>query len=180
MGSTEYWKVVRDLLLDSDISELSKSINTLVRSYLLLPKVLKSILSIYLKAFMTQTFLTCANYWCQILMRLFLLTRWVDCSWPLMAIALGFKLLTVITTLSIMRSKKKRQHSCFACTIIVFFFFNVICIGLSWYVMPLLRSWPRDIRFELQSCVKTTLYSLIVFSPDSNIAIVLILFVYII
>lgn len=90
----------------------------------------------------------------------------------LIAIALGFKLLTAIIASSIARLRRKRLRSRYAYTMTVPSFHNVILIGSSWYVMLLLRSWPRDMRFESQSGAKATLCSSIVFPPDSSSAIV--------
>lgn len=46
---------------------------------------------------------------------------------------------------------------------------NVIAVGLSWYVIPLSRSWPNDIRFESQSGARATLWSSIDVPPFKGI-----------
>ena len=137
--------------LESEALELSKLMNTLAVSYMLL-EVSKLIPSVSLDALTTQALLACANFWCHTLMRLFQLTRWVGRPQPVIAIALlGFKLLITMATPAAASLRTNRFCSCFAYAMTFFSLINVIVVGSSWNNIPLSCSWPREMKFESHS-----------------------------
>lgn len=70
-----------------------------------------------------------------------------------------------------------RLRSCLACAIVLPSFIKIIFAGSLWYVIPLLHSWPREIRFKLHSGANATLNSSIVLPPESGMVTVPILLV---
>ena len=98
---------------------------------------------------------------CQILIFLFLLTRWVGRPRSLTAITWRIRLLltecvsmvwlTLVAFPSVARSRTIRLRLLLACAITFPSFIKVILEGLSWKEIPFFRSWPRNIRLELHS-----------------------------
>ena len=78
-------------------------------------------------------------------------------------------------TAASLRTNKFRSR--FACVITFPSLINVIIVRSSWNNIPLLRSWPRKMRFKSHSSALATLWSLIVLPSDSGMATVPILFV---
>ena len=116
---------------ESEASEFSESMSTLVGSYLLL-EVSRLIPSVSLDALTTRALLAYANLRCHILMRLFRLTKWVGRPRPVMAIALlGFKLLIAMAALTAASSRTNKFRSHLACAITFPSLINVIVVGSS-------------------------------------------------
>ena len=67
------------------------------------------------------------------------------------------------------KSNLKRFRSFLASAMIFPFFINVIVIGLSWYMIPLLRNWLSKIKLELHLRAKATSCNSIIFPLYSRI-----------
>lgn len=86
---------------------------------------------------------------------------WVARPRYIIIIAFDFLLITVITFLSYARSRVNRFWSFFAWVMTFLFLINIIAMELLWYVIPLLRSCPREIRLESDAIARATLCNLI-------------------
>lgn len=85
--------------------------------------------------------------------------------------------MTAIVFFGSIKSNVKRFCSILAYAMIFLFFINVIVIGLLWYVIPLLRNWPSEIKLELHLKANIILCNLIVFPLDNGIEMVPVFFV---
>lgn len=86
-------------------------------------------------------------------------------------------LITAMTFSGVVRSSMKIFYSLLACAMALPSFINVTTSDWLWYVIPLSRSCPSEMRFESHWGANATLWSLIVVLPASEIVTVLILLV---
>ncbi len=159
----------------SDASESSESINTSAGLYSLLSWS-RLIPSTSLEALTARALLTCANRRCQRRIHLFWLTRCVGRPLPVMAIArarsavaiaLGWMIIVAMAFPEWARSSVKKFRVVFAWAITLLCCIRVIAIGLSWYMIPVSRSWPSEIRFKSHPGASATFFNSMLF-PSAN------------
>ena len=170
--------VVITVYLSLDTSESSESMSTSAGSYSF--SLSSFIPSTSFAALRTRALLICASRRCQSRTRLFWLTRCVGRPRPVMAIAnclgpgfaeftLGITIFDCGLIIDIafpgLSQAWKRFCSVLASAMTFPFLINVIVVGLSWYVIPLLRSWPSEIKLESHPGAKATLYNSIMLPP---------------
>ena len=144
------------------LSSVSLSIKTLVELYSL---SFMSIPSTNLEACIIRALLACPRHLCQIQTFLFLLTRCVGL--PLLVAMARF--LTFITVSDMAQSRIMRFQCCLACAITTPCLINVMWLGLSWNIIPVFCSCPREIRFESYSGTSIVSSSLIDFPSARGI-----------
>lgn len=163
-------------LNSSELSESSESSKTSTGLYFLF-SMLKSMLSTNLDILITQALLIYANCQCQSRIYLFWLTRWVGWPRPIIAIAFGFLLTTVIAFLGCARLRMNKFWSFFVLAMTSPFLINITAAGSLWYVILLSRSCLREIGLESHSDARATLCNFILSPQVSGIKIILISFI---